>query len=157
MAGCGEQLLDGDPVRPEHDDRGAGRRGEAAGPFGEFGVAHDHMRRDVGDERGDLAVGIVRIERRHLRPRRHAGLKADRHLQAVAHQISEPRAGGAALGKDRRQGRDGLRVLPIGQFALEAGEARRVGPPLGGEGERVDDGREMRIARIELRRRHARH
>ena len=126
-------------------------------PIGKFGVADDQSRIDVAHQRLDLAVGVIRIERRHLRARRHAGIKRNRHLQAVAHHISDPLAGNAMLGEDRRQRRHGLRILAVGQLAIEAGQRRRVGAMRGRVGERMNDGRKFRVAGIATGRDDTRH
>ncbi len=135
----------------------AGELRELSCPIGKFGVADNQARIDVAHQRLDLAVGISRIERRHLRAGGHAGIEPNRHLQAVAHQISDPLAGDAEFGECPRQRRHGLLVLAVGQLAIETGQSLRIATMRGGISERMNDGRKFRIARVAAGRDHARH
>jgi hypothetical protein len=125
--------------------------------LGEFRIANDQARVDIAHQGLDLAIGVGRIERRDLRARRHAGIERNRHVEAVAHQISDPLAGDAGLAKSARQCGDRLRILRVGDFPIQAGQRRRVAAMLGRVGERVHDGRKVRVTGIALRRRHTRH
>ena len=125
--------------------------------LGEFGIADNQARVDIAHQRLDLAIGIGRIERRHLRAARHAGIERNRHVETVAHQISDPLAGDAGLAKSACQRGDGLRVLGISDFPIEAGQRRGLAAMLGRIGERVNDGRKVGITGIALWRRHTRH
>ena len=145
-------------VGAQHDDFcSAGQLREPRRPIGEFGVANDHAWIDVAQLRLDLAVGVGRIEWSNLCTRGHAGIEPDHHLQAVAHQIGDALAGDIVIGQRFRQRRHRFGVLTICQFAVETGDGRRVRTTLGSVGERVDDGREIRVARIALRWWRARH
>ena len=154
----GQKLPERHAFSAEHNDlRIADEFCELVRPIGKLGVADNQSRIDVADQRFDLAVGVIRIKRRHLGARRHTGIKRDRHLQAVTHHISDPLAGNAMLGEDARQRGHGLRILAVGQFAIEAGQRRRVGAMRGRISERVNDGRKVRIAGIATGRGDTRH
>ena len=125
--------------------------------LGEFGIADNQARVDIAHQRLDLAIGIGRIERRHLRAARHAGIERNRHVETVAHQISYPLADDAGLAKSACQRGDCLRILGISDFPVEAGQRRGLAAMLGRIGERVNDGRKVGITGIALWRRHTRH
>ena len=145
-------------VGAQHDDFcPAGQLRQPRRPVGEFGIANDQAWVDIAQLRLDLVVGVGRIERSDLCARGHAGIEPDHHLQAVAHQISDAIADDIVVGQYFRQRRDRLGVLTISQLTIETGNGRGAWPALGGVGERVDDCREIRIARIALRWRRARH
>jgi hypothetical protein len=124
--------------------------------LGELRVANNQARIDIAHQRLDLAIPIGRIERRHLRARGHAGIKRHRHVKTVAHQISDALAGNTDFGQSSGQCGDRLRVLGVSDFPVEAGKSRRIAACCGGVGQRMHDGRKIRVARIAVQR-HGRH